>query len=227
MEAALTKHPNITDAAVVGLERGASVEVHAALILDDADAAQEVVSWANGRLAEQQRVRGFTVWPDEDFPRTHTLKVKKNLVIDTILGRIQQDAPSASASRSPAGEARGLRDIVADVSKRAVEELNDDLTLGDDLKLDSLGRIELLSAIEADLDIYLDESQLGAGTTLRELTDYGGGGIAQPRADALPGVGNAVVVPDGAGLPPAHGGLPAGEPPLRPEGRRPGEPRGA
>ena len=171
VEAALTKHPNVTDAAVVGLERGSSIEVHAALILDDADAAPDVVSWANGRLAEQQRVRGFTVWPDEDFPRTHTLKVKKNLVIDTILGRIQQDAPAASASRSPAGEARGLRDVVADVSKRSVEELHDDLSLGDDLKLDSLGRIELLSAIEADLDIYLDESQLGAGTTLRELSD--------------------------------------------------------
>ncbi len=170
VEATLTKHPNVTDAAVVGLERGSSIEVHAALILDDADAAPEVVSWANGRLAEQQRVRGFTVWPDEDFPRTHTLKVKKNLVIDTILGRIQQDAPSASSNTSStAGEARGLRDIVADVSKRTVEELHDDLTLGDDLKLDSLGRIELLSAIEADLDIYLDESQLGAGTTLREL----------------------------------------------------------
>ena len=227
VEAALTKHPNVTDAAVVGLERGSSIEVHAALILDDADAAPEVVSWANGRLAEQQRVRGFTVWPDEDFPRTHTLKVKKNLVIDTILGRIQQDAPSAaSASRSPAGEARGLRDIVADVSKRTVEELHDDLTLGDDLKLDSLGRIELLSAIEADLDIYLDESQLGAGTTLRELTDLVEEGSRNPVRMGFPAWGMRWWCRMLRGFLQRTVVFPLGEPPLRPESRRPREPGG-
>ena len=36
IQAVLSKHPNVTDAAVVGLTRGPSVEVHAALILDDA-----------------------------------------------------------------------------------------------------------------------------------------------------------------------------------------------
>ena len=86
IQAVLAKHPNVTDATVVGLTRGSSVEVHAALILDDADTAQEVVSWTNGQLAEQQRIRGFTVWAEEDFPRTHTLKVKKGVVVDTILG---------------------------------------------------------------------------------------------------------------------------------------------
>ena len=190
VEAALTKHPNVTDATVVGLERGSSIEVHAALILDDADAAQEVVSWTNGRLAEQQRIRGFTVWPDEDFPRTHTLKVKKNVVMDTILGRMRQDAPAAASSgHSPAGEARGLLHVIADVSKRAVEELHDDLTLGDDLKLDSLGRIELLSAIEAELEIYLDESQLSAGTTVRQLADLVEEGSRNPVRMSFPGWG--------------------------------------
>ena len=109
IQAVLAKHPNVTDAAVVGLTMGSSVEVHAALILDDADTAQEVVSWTNGQLAEQQRIRGFTVWAEEDFPRTHTLKVKKGVVIDTILGKIQPESPAATPSgSSPAGGARSV-----------------------------------------------------------------------------------------------------------------------
>ena len=108
IQAILTKHPHVTDAAVVGLDRGSSVEVHAAIILDDANAAPDAVSWTNGQLAEQQRIGGFTVWPGEDFPRTHTLKVKKQVVIDTILGRLQQDGPVAApaaggASSGPKG----------------------------------------------------------------------------------------------------------------------------
>ena len=44
-----------------------------------------------------------------------------------------------------------------------------DMTLGDDLNLDSLGRVEMLSAIEADLGVYLDESQIGPETTVRQV----------------------------------------------------------
>ena len=170
IQAVLARHPKVTDSAVVGLARGPSVEVHAALIMDDAGAAQEVVSWTNGQLAEQQRIRGFTVWAGEDFPRTHTLKVKKGLVIDTILGRMQPDSPAGS--RPGGGSAAGSRtllQIVAEVSKRAVEEVREDSTLGGDLDLDSLGRVELLSAMEAELGVYVDESQLSPEMTVARL----------------------------------------------------------
>ncbi len=169
IQTVLTKHPNVTDAAVVGLTKGSSVEVHAALILDNADTAQDAVSWTNEQLAEQQRIRGFTVWTDEDFPRTHTLKVKKQLVIDTILGKLQPESPAATAAPSGSGEARDLRQIIGEVSKREVGDVRDDSTLGDDLELDSLGRVELLSAIEAELGVYMDESQVGPEMTVQAL----------------------------------------------------------
>ena len=38
------------------------------------------VKAANGRLGPNQRVAGWRLWPDEDFPRTHTLKVKRDRV---------------------------------------------------------------------------------------------------------------------------------------------------
>ena len=190
IQAVLAKHPSIADSAVVGLTRGPSVEVHAALILDDADAAQEVVSWTNGQLAEQQRIRGFTVWADEDFPRTHTLKVKKGVVIDTILGKIQPDSPAVSpAGGSPAGGARSLRQIIGEVSKRSLKEVRDDATLGGDLDLDSLGRVELLSAIEAELGVYMDEGQLSPEMTVLRLEALVEEGSRNPPVMSFPGWG--------------------------------------
>ena len=187
VQAVLTKHPRVKDATVVGLTRGSSVEVHAALILEDADAAQEAVAWTNGQLAEQQRIRGFTVWSDEDFPRTHTLKVKKQIVIDTILGKIQPEPPAATpAGARSAGGARSLLHIIAEVSKRDVEDIEDEAALGDDLELDSLGRVELLSAVEAELGVYMDEGQVGPETTVRQLVDLVEEGSKNPPMLSFP-----------------------------------------
>ena len=187
VQAVLTKHPRVKDATVVGLTRGSSVEVHAALILEDAGAAQEAVAWTNGQLAEQQRIRGFTVWSDEDFPRTHTLKVKKQIVIDTILGKIQPEPPAAAPPGGRrAGGARSLLHIIAEVSKRDVEDILDEAVLGDDLELDSLGRVELLSAVEAELGVYMDEGQVGPETTVRQLVDLVEEGSKNPPRLSFP-----------------------------------------
>ena len=190
IQAVLTKHPHVTDATVVGLVKGSSVEVHAALILDNADTAPEAVSWTNGQLAEQQRIRGFTIWPDEDFPRTHTLKVKKQVVIDTILGKIQPaSSVVGTSSGSPAGGTRGLLHIIAEVSKRDAGDIRDEAALGDDLELDSLGRVELLSAIETELGVYTDEDQVGPETTVRQLADLVEEGSKNPPMMSFPSWG--------------------------------------
>ena len=44
------------------------------------EAIQAVVRAANATLAVHQRVAAFRLWPDDDFPRTHTLKVKRDVV---------------------------------------------------------------------------------------------------------------------------------------------------
>lgn len=94
IEAVLNKHPDVTDAVVVGLPRGPETEVHAALLMEHPDAADKVVASANGQLAEHQQIRGSTVWPDEDFPRTHTLKVRKGVMVDMLTG-VDSAAPAA------------------------------------------------------------------------------------------------------------------------------------
>jgi long-chain acyl-CoA synthetase len=44
------------------------------------EATQRAVKAANSTLATHQRVASFRLWPEDDFPRTHTFKVKRDAV---------------------------------------------------------------------------------------------------------------------------------------------------
>ncbi|CAN5647198.1 hypothetical protein BH24CHL9_BH24CHL9_14090 [soil metagenome] len=41
---------------------------------------ERIVSAANRDLSMHQRIVGWRLWPDPDFPRTHTLKIRRNEV---------------------------------------------------------------------------------------------------------------------------------------------------
>ena len=53
---------------------GAVGEAEPAVLRATIDAA---VKAANARLGPNQRIAGWRLWPEEDFPRTHTLKIKR------------------------------------------------------------------------------------------------------------------------------------------------------
>jgi long-chain acyl-CoA synthetase len=60
-----------------------------------------IVKTANASLATHQRIAGWRLWPEADFPRTHTLKVKRDQVrawaaVDTPLPVQQERATAAS-----------------------------------------------------------------------------------------------------------------------------------
>jgi long-chain acyl-CoA synthetase len=171
IETELTRHPAIADATVIGRAReGGAMQVHAVLLMREAAQADAAVRETNRRLADHQQIQGFTVWPDEDFPRTHTLKVKKQEVIQRLdaleAGRAAPPpAPPATASDDP------LLRLIGQVSGVAPAEIQPERTLGGDLNLDSLGRVELLSAIEEELGAYVDETAVGPDTTVAQLAE--------------------------------------------------------
>ena len=180
------KHPVVTDAVVVGLSKGSGVEVYAAILMEDPGAAAEAISWANGQLADHQRIQGFTVWPDEDFPRTHTLKVKKGVVLDLLQGTTSTAPAAIPASKEAASGARSLERLVAEVGGLPLEQVTPEKALGLDLNVDSLGRVELLSAVEDELGVYLDESRVGPDTTLEQLKEMVGQGSAGASPPSFP-----------------------------------------
>ncbi len=85
IENVLLTNPSIKDAVVFGLmEKDHGPIVHGVLLMDEPDQAKSAIQQANKQLASQQQIRGFTVWPDQDFPRTHTLKVKRPEVLERV-----------------------------------------------------------------------------------------------------------------------------------------------
>ncbi len=82
----------VRDSVVLETEPG---RIEAVMLRTDDDEAAErarveaAVKAANGTLAVHARVADWQFWPDEDFPRTLTLKVKRN----EVRARVAPDAP--------------------------------------------------------------------------------------------------------------------------------------
>jgi long-chain acyl-CoA synthetase len=173
VEAVLGRDPRLRDASVVGLDGdGSGAQVHAVLLLDDRDQADAIVRDANAALAGHQQIRGWTVWPDEDFPRTASMKVKKRLVLDRLADMAAPEA-TAAAGAGPTAEARPQVATVASLTSQValvpLAQVVPGARLEADLGLDSLGRVELLSVIEEELGAFVDDGQLDPDASVADL----------------------------------------------------------
>lgn len=167
----LQNHQSIVDGVVVGMPSPSGGEdVHAVLLPSEGADGGAVVAEVNPQLAAHQQIRGFTIWPEEEFPRTHTLKVKKNVVLERLIADAQGQANAAEAPpEAPKVEMSPLVQLIVRICDASPAEVRAESVLGADIGLDSLGRVELLSAIEQELGVYIDESQVHPETTVGDL----------------------------------------------------------
>jgi long-chain acyl-CoA synthetase len=174
IEAVLGRDQRLRDATVVGWQppRG-ELRVQAVLLIEDPANADAVVRDANTHLGAHQQIRGVTIWPDEDFPRTNTLKVKKRLILDRLAELESGAGPTAAhvnaAAASPVGPS-GVLTLVASVANLPVTSVQPESCLSSDLNMDSLARVELLGVIEEELGTYIDDADLDPETTVAQLT---------------------------------------------------------
>ena len=77
----------------------------------------------------------------------------------------------------PPGDVAPLIRLLSRRVQMPVEQIRPSMRLEADLRLDSLGRMELLAALETEPDVFVDESQVSGDTTLDQLAPL----IAQPR----------------------------------------------
>jgi long-chain acyl-CoA synthetase len=174
LEAALDRQPEIRSSCVVGVEGARGPEAVAVLIMrDEAADPAKAIARANETLAQHQKIRRWVVWPETDFPRTPTQKIRKPIIIEAV------KSWQANGS-SPPVRANTLAELVARVSGDATVEHTPSANLTTDLKLDSLGRVELLSAIEDRYQVEIDEAAFTAATTLGDIERMIGEGA--PRA---------------------------------------------
>ncbi|TMC44358.1 MAG: hypothetical protein E6J23_07915, partial [Chloroflexi bacterium] len=158
-------------ATVVGLQRpGEDIQVHAVFLMKDKEQVASIVRDTNVKLSGSQQIRGWTIWPDEEFPTTPTQKVKKRFVVERLLtmGRVDQ----ARAITGDQAATRALTDVervITQVANLPPAAVRPEATLSADLGLDSLGRVDLLGAIEEELGAYVDEAALEPNSTVAEL----------------------------------------------------------
>ena len=189
VERLLNAHPAVKEGVVVGLpdERSGGETVHAVLLVEDPTVpVKEIVDAINDKLADHQRIASYAVWHEEDFPRTHTLKVRKGVVLDYLKAAASEGPERASGEPATAASVPvdPLVRIIAQIADVPIQDVESGKTLGGDLSLDSLSRVELLSVVEQELGAYIDESLVGPSTTvdgLRQLvaeqTQAKGGGL--------------------------------------------------
>jgi long-chain acyl-CoA synthetase len=161
LETELNKMPGVKDSAVVGVEEGGRAIIHAVLLGERCD-GRAVVAEANRHLAPHQQIMAWSLWPEADFPRSATRKVRKEEVIHWLQSQ-QTDKPAAQGIVTP------LIRLIAEVTRQDPRLISGSAKVMDDLKLDSLLRIELISRIEEELNIPIQESQITTQTTVGDL----------------------------------------------------------
>jgi long-chain acyl-CoA synthetase len=126
------------------------------------DDAAEAVRAANRELAEFQQIRHWTIWPEPDLPRTSTGKVLRREVATAV---------ALAASEKPTGKPAigGLGSIIQRISGEDPSTLPDTARLSEDVHLDSLGRVELQSALETRFGIPIGDAGFQEIQTLGEL----------------------------------------------------------
>jgi long-chain acyl-CoA synthetase len=167
LEAALRRQPEVKDCVVVGIERGGNAEPCAVLILRDdlhnGASVAEVVERANQALAEFQRMRMWVEWPEQDFPRTNTQKPRRNVIAEYAARQILGTGRKEVAGGSP------MMELIGRVTGRSVTGANGDTDLNSGLGLNSLDRVELISALEDRYQVDLSETRFSAARTVGDI----------------------------------------------------------
>ncbi len=165
IESQINDQPGVSDSAVLGLEKAGRVEIHAVLLLEKGVDPRAVIEAANKNLSQFQRVHNFSVWPEEDFPRSVTRKVRKEIV----LSKISQIEERKIEAKRRGTDVTPVTKIVGDIFEVDPSEIAGEIELASDLGLDSILRIELVARIEEQLGVFIDEASITERTSISDL----------------------------------------------------------
>jgi long-chain acyl-CoA synthetase len=170
IETELNRTPGVREACVLGKEQENQIVIHAVLLLDAGGGdGKAIVAAANANLADHQKIQAFTVWDKPDFPRTTTMKVQRRFVQEALQSKHSAATDMSSASAAEEGP---IYEIIRSLSSAPADRIVPTATLGLDLQMDSLSRVELVGVIEEELRVELDESLITDRTTIAELEAF-------------------------------------------------------
>ena len=181
VESALARDPAVKESVVLGRATDRGDVVHAVLLLREPAADPgAIVETVNRELEHHQRIRAWTVWPGEDFPRTaSTFKVRRHEVARAI----EQRQARPEGTGLPEGVS-AIRALVAERLGRRSDEVRPSQQLSEELGLSSIDRIELLSSLEERYGVELSESEMASVATVEDLERWVHREAEIPRAPA-------------------------------------------
>ena len=170
LEAALKHQPQIRDCVVVPIATPNGAEP-AAVVLSSATEAelQQAIRDANSTLAAHQQIRRVLRWPETHFPYTATGKLLRRVVAAWAANVATGQAQNASSPASADPLTEVLIGLIAAITREPPLSPNGQLRLSEDLHLDSLGRVQLQTALEARLGLQLEDDSLAAIENLAQL----------------------------------------------------------
>lgn len=164
LEQVLNQIEGVKESCVLGIEKEGRILIHAALLLDDKSKdPKDLIEAANRRLEDKQKIQSGSVWPDDDFPRTSTLKIKKK----EVKKRLMESESKNLLSKKE--EAPLLNSLIAQLAKIPVADVHSNQRIGDDLGLASLDRVELAAMIEEEMHIDIDDGFFQPETRVEEI----------------------------------------------------------
>ena len=191
LEAAMLRQPGVQACAVVSCKLATGSEpVCVVLFQGDEDAMYTAVGNANRELAEFQQMRRVLRWPEISFPYTSTGKLLRRTIRDWACGVVREEGAGST-------DPDFLLATIASITGGSIRNMNSDtLRISEDLHLDSLGRVQLASAIEQRTGMMIDDAQMASLETLGELRRIAG--APAPGPSVLPT--NTSEAPAGDGL---------------------------
>jgi long-chain acyl-CoA synthetase len=158
VERAVAVQPGVRDVAIVGVRSGSEERVQAVVVLEPGIDPQEIIRKSNLTLADHQKIRGISIWPGGELPRTEgTRKLKRREIRDWVATGV---TPSKSA------EATSVASLVAQFADGRT--VTGETTL-DELGLSSLERVELMVALEDKFGASIDETAFAGALNLAAL----------------------------------------------------------
>lgn len=159
----------------------ASTEPCAVLLVNPAEtnpttAATQAITAANATLADFQQIRTWLIWPDPDFPRTSTGKPRQAQIAARATQLLDSNvvkpvSPSAPLPSSLSSSNSALTQLLTRFSATPRADL-------EDLNLSSLDRVELLSTLESQFHVELNETAFAQAKTVADLQQL----MTQPQA---------------------------------------------
>lgn len=163
IELALNEHGGVRDSTILNIEEASGrVAFQAVLLLEEEADPKAIIEETNKKLASYQQIGSWKVWPGSDFPRSATRKVQKEKVRKFLEERMGEEH-GAETVVTP------LIQLLSDITGFQVQRIHENTNVVRELGIDSLLRVELISRIEKDFNVYVEESFITQKTDVREL----------------------------------------------------------